>query len=245
MIKMLDELKKAFFIAKKDLKEYYFKPPTISWGIMFPIVFVFAFLIREGNKLWLIPGLLTLSIFFGTTSMSAASIIFERRMESFDRLLLFPISYYGIALGKTLSSFFFGLLSSAITLATIWILFPVPIHNILLLTICIIGSALQFSSIGVLLSFAVKDPMQSMTVFNSIRFPIIFLSNMIIPIKRLPAYMLLVPLAIPVTYSVESIRYSLLGTYDIVPPTISITIIFASYLAFLYITGLLIRKNIP
>ena len=244
-MRLLDELRGAFFIAKKDLKEYYFKPPTISWGIVFPVVFVFAFLIRGGNRLWLVPGLLTLSIFFGSTSMSAASIVFERRMESFDRLLLFPISYYGVALGKSLSSFFFGLLSSAITLATIWLLIPTPVYNIALLSLCIIGSALQFSSMGVLLSFAVKDPTQSMTVFNSVRFPIIFLCDMIIPISGLPAYLLPIPLAIPVTYSVESIRYSLLGTYDVIPPVISIIVTFVSYFVFLYITGLLIKRSIP
>ncbi len=242
---MLDEIRGAFFIAKKDLKEYYFKPPTISWGIVFPIVFVFSFLIKGGNSLWLAPGLLTLSVFFGTTSMSAASIVFERRMESFDRLLLFPISYYGVAFGKSLSSFFFGLLSSLVTIIVIWLFIKIPPYSVILLTICVIGSALQFSSMGVLLSFAVKDPTQSMTVFNSVRFPIMFLSDIIIPIKSFPWYLLPIPLVIPVTYSVESIRYSLFGTYDVIPPTISIPVNFVTYFIFLYLTGLLIKRNIP
>ena len=118
---MLDELRGAFYIAKKDLKEYYLKPPTVSWGIAFPLVFAFAFLLRGWDKLWLAPGLLSISLFFGSTSMSAASIVFERRTGSFERLLLFPISYFGVALGKSLSSFFFGLLSLTTTLAIVWI----------------------------------------------------------------------------------------------------------------------------
>ena len=33
-----EELEGIFAIVEKDLKAYYFKPPNISWGILFPIV---------------------------------------------------------------------------------------------------------------------------------------------------------------------------------------------------------------
>lgn len=36
---MRDVLEHAHYIAKKDLKEYYMKPGTISWGVLFPITF--------------------------------------------------------------------------------------------------------------------------------------------------------------------------------------------------------------
>ena len=36
----MEELKKAYFISKKDMGAYYLKPPLISWGLMLPIVFV-------------------------------------------------------------------------------------------------------------------------------------------------------------------------------------------------------------
>ena len=241
---MLDEIRGAFYIAKKDLKEYYFKPPTISWGIAFPLVFALAFLLRGWEKDWLAPGLLTLSLFFGSTSMSAASIVFERRMESFERLLLFPISYLGVAFGKALSSFFFGLLSSTATVAIIWLFLSIPPHNMMLLMLCIVGSALQFSSMGILLSFAVKDPAQAMTIFNSIRFPMMFLSNIIIPVSTLPHCLTWVSLAIPLTYSVEAIRYALIGSYDIIPPQISIPVTFISFFAFLYLAEIMIKRTI-
>ena len=242
---MLDELRGALYIAKKDLKEYYLKPPTVSWGIAFPLVFAFAFLLRGWDRLWLAPGLLTISLFFGSTSMSAASIVFERRTGSFERLLLFPISYFGVALGKSLSSFFFGLLSLTTTLAIVWIFLSIPPHNLLLLAFTIVCAALQFSSMGVLLSFAVKDPAQAMTIFNSIRFPMMFLSNMIIPVTRFPQYLIPISFAIPLTYSVEAIRYALVGSYDVIPPQIALTMTITSFLAFLYFAKVLIERGIP
>ena len=49
---MKEEIKKYYFIAKKDMGAYYLKPPLISWGLMLPIVFVFAFYFRNptGNQ---------------------------------------------------------------------------------------------------------------------------------------------------------------------------------------------------
>jgi ABC-2 type transport system permease protein len=89
---MMDEIAKSFYIGMKDLREYYMKPGSLSWGILFPFVFALAFMVRRGGlTYWLAPGMITLSLFFGATSMSAMSIVFERRMGSFERLLLYPI----------------------------------------------------------------------------------------------------------------------------------------------------------
>jgi ABC-2 type transport system permease protein len=44
---LADDLRGIFYIALKDLKAYYFKPPNISWGILFPFAFILAFAIRN------------------------------------------------------------------------------------------------------------------------------------------------------------------------------------------------------
>ncbi len=243
---MLSELVKSFYIAKKDLKEYYLKPGTMSWGVVFPIAFTLAFLIRRGGiGVWLAPGLISMAIFFSSTSMSAVSIVFERKVGSFERLLLFPVSYTCIALGKSLSSFLFGIISSLTTVLVAYMLVPVMPSNPLLFTVCIIISIFQSSTFGVLLAFLVKDPSQTMTVFNIIRFPMIFLSGIIIPLNSLPLPIRTISLLLPLTYSTEAIRYSYLGTYDLVPPPASLSITLLSSIVFLFITSLLIRKSIP
>ena len=98
---------------------------------------------------------------------------------------------------------------------------------------------------GVLLSFAVKDPAQAMTIFNSVRFPMMFLSNMIIPVTKFPPYLTPISFAIPLTYSVEAVRYALLGSYDVIPPQIALTVTIISFLAFLYLAKVMIEKSIP
>ena len=79
-------------ILKKDIQNYYLKPPNISWGIIFPLSWTLMQLIRTTGSVnisdikQLLPGLMGMSVLFGTTSMLAVTITFERRGRSFDRL---------------------------------------------------------------------------------------------------------------------------------------------------------------
>lgn len=85
-------------ILKKDIQNYYLKPPNISWGIIFPLSWTLMQMIRSSGGMNLsdiremLPGLMAMSVLFGTTSMLAVTITFERKGRSFDRLLLAPIS---------------------------------------------------------------------------------------------------------------------------------------------------------
>jgi len=243
---MFEDIIKAFYIAKKDIKEYYLKPPTISWGIVFPVVFTLAFLLKGGPKSsHLIPGLIALALFFGTTSMAAASIVFERKIGSFERILLFPISYLGIALGKVLSSFIFGMVSLA-TLIIVVIPFILNVHifSPLLVTVLVL-SALMFSAFGVFIAFLIRDPTNTMLILNSFRLPMIFLCGIFIPVSSLPKFLQVVALLLPLTYSVEAIRFAIEGTFDIIPPIVSILLMIIIIVSLLVLSSLEIKNMIP
>ena len=242
----LDDIIKAFYIAKKDIKEYYLKPPTISWGIVFPVAFTLAFILKGGHHVKeIVPGLIALALFFGTTSMAAASIVFERKIGSFERLLLFPISYTGIALGKTLSSFIFGMVSLFATLAVV-LPFILNVHAYsLLLIVVLILSALMFSAFGVFISFLIKDPTNTMIIFNSIRLPMIFLCGIFIPVSSLPLPLRLVAFLLPLTYSVEATRFAINRDYDAIPPMVSVLLMIIITILLILLTSLRIRRTIP
>ena len=64
----LEDLAKVPYIVKKDIKTYYFKPPNISWGILFPAALVLAFSIRNPSDIReMVPGLVGMAVLFGTT----------------------------------------------------------------------------------------------------------------------------------------------------------------------------------
>src|SRR4030066_1584788 len=102
-------------ILMKDMKNYYLKPPNISWGIIFPFAWMLMFFFRSGaafNIEEIFAGLVAMSILFGTTSMLAVTITFERRARSFERLLLAPISTELLMLAKTSGAILFGVVNA-------------------------------------------------------------------------------------------------------------------------------------
>ena len=104
-----DEFEGLMAILEKDLKAYYFKPPNISWGILFPLVLALSFSLRNPEGLIeLAPGLIAMTVLFGTTSMEAIVITFEKRVGALERLFLAPISLSTIMLSKILGGTIFG-----------------------------------------------------------------------------------------------------------------------------------------
>ena len=76
-------IKQAFYIARKDLKAYYLKPPLISWGLILPVVFILSFYLRNPEGISEVtPGLVGLTLLFSTTSMAAIVITFEKRIDA-------------------------------------------------------------------------------------------------------------------------------------------------------------------
>ena len=107
-------------ILKKDIKNYYLKPPNISWGIIFPVSWALMQIIRSQNNIRIIellPGLMAMSILFGTTSMLAVTITFERRGRYFDRLLLAPIGLNTLVFAKISGAILFGVINAFVPVA--------------------------------------------------------------------------------------------------------------------------------
>jgi len=108
-------------ILLKDMRSYYLKPPNISWGMVFPLAWTGMFFVRSGSGLEsvieLLPGVVALSILFGTTSVLAVTVTFEKKGRSFERLLLAPIPLELLMLAKTSGAILFGVINSFVPVA--------------------------------------------------------------------------------------------------------------------------------
>jgi ABC-2 type transport system permease protein len=209
---LVDDLRGMLYIAMKDLRAYYFKPPNISWGILFPFAFVLAFAIRNpGETLELVPGLLGLTILFGTSSMEAIVIVFERRIGSLERLMLAPIKLPALLAGKLLGGMTFGLTVTAVVLVIALAAFGIGGVNWLLLLLALLFSAAAFSALGAFVSVAVREVFEAQTLANFIRFPMMFLGGVFVPVAAMPPGFQAVARLLPLTYSVEAFRAALDG----------------------------------
>lgn len=209
---LADDLRGIFYIALKDLKAYYFKPPNISWGILFPFAFILAFAIRNpGDLRSLVPGLLALTILFGTSSMEAIVIVFERRIGSLERLLLAPVRLPALLAGKLLGGMTFGLTVTLVVLVISLAIFGAGGVNWVMLLLALLLSAMAFSALGAFVSVAVREVFEAQTLANFIRFPMMFLGGVFVPVALLPPWLQVVARFLPLTYSVEALRTALSG----------------------------------
>jgi len=207
-----DDLRCLWYIAMKDLRAYYFKPPNISWGILFPFAFVLAFAVRNpGDLRTLIPGLIALTLLFSTSSMEAIVIVFERRLGSLERLLLAPVRLPALLAGKLLGGMVFGLTVTLVVLVIVLIVFGVTGANWPLLIAALLLSAAAFAALGAFVSVAVKEVFEAQTLANFIRFPMMFLGGVFVPVASLPPALQVVARLLPLTYAVEALRAALWG----------------------------------
>ncbi|MEW5720478.1 MAG: ABC transporter permease, partial [Chloroflexota bacterium] len=209
---LADDLRGIFYIGLKDLRAYYLKPPNISWGILFPFAFVLAFAIRNpGDLRALVPGLIALTLLFGTSSMEAIVIAFERRIGSLERLFLAPVSLPALLAGKLLGGMVFGLTVTLVVLVIALGVFGAASINWLLLALAILLSAAAFSARGAVVSVAVKEVFEAQTLANFIRFPMMFLGGVFVPVDSMPFALQIVARVLPLTYAVEALRAALVG----------------------------------
>jgi ABC-2 type transport system permease protein len=203
-----DSMRGIYYIALKDMRTYYLKPPAISWGIVFPLAWILAFYLRNPHSFEeLVPGLIAMTILFSTTAVEAVVINFELRLGSLERLLLAPISLTAVLLGKVLGGVIFGLMMTFIvTTGSVVVLGLNP--NLLYLVLIIIPSLLVFSSLGALLCVLVKEVFEAQTLLNLPRFVMIFLSGVIYPISAMPLVLQYLAYTMPLTYAVDGLRYS-------------------------------------
>ena len=201
---------KAFYIAKKDAKVYYFKAPNFTYGLLMPVSLFLAFSIAgQIDSALIVSGLTSLVILFGTTSIEAVAVVLEKQTGTFERLLAAPVSFFTILLGKALAGFFFGLVLATVILVPLALASGTAVANPLLVFVAIAFSSLTFSALGVLVSAYAKWVPEAQMLSNFLRFPMAFLSGVFVQLELMPPQLQVAARFLPLTYSVEALRISM------------------------------------
>lgn len=204
-------------ILAKDMRAYYLKPPNISWGIIFPLAWTAMFFIKSGRGLdsivALLPGVITISILFGTTSMLSVTITFEKRSRSFERLLLAPISMELLMFAKTSGAILFGVANAfvPITIAALLVDLSAAVWSLALPAIFLLAVVSTF--LGLFIAVSVSEIFEAQTFSNFFRFPMIFLCGLFFPITAIPIYIRPLSYVLPVTYGVDILHGAITGQH--------------------------------
>jgi ABC-2 type transport system permease protein len=202
-------------IMLKDVRTYYLKPPNLSWGLIFPLAWTGMFFIKTGRGMeslsGVLPGVVAVSILFGTTSMLAVTVTFEKKTRSFERLLLAPLPLELLMLAKTGGAIVFGTLNAFVpVLLATWL---ADLHGVAwgtfgLATVMIaVASTFQ----GLFIAVAVSEVFEAQTFSNFFRFPMIFLCGLFVPVASLPWMLRPLSYALPLTYGADILHGAVTG----------------------------------
>jgi ABC-2 type transport system permease protein len=200
-------------VALKDIKVYYLTPPMIMFGLMMPFFMFFSFSVkREMAAAQGVARLLALTTFFTASSAGPVVIPLERRMGTYDRLLAAPMSLIALLLGKSLVGTFFALAVSTVPLLVGLLWLQVAVANVGLLVIGLVASSMAFSTFG--LAFA-SIPTRSvgsiMMPSTLIRWPLLFVSGVFIPLEEMVTWMRPAAYVSPLTYAQDLMNHIILG----------------------------------
>ncbi len=207
-------------IIVKDLRAYYLKPPNISWGLIFPVAWTGMFFIRSGrgmdSVLELLPGVVAISVLFGTTSMLAVTVTFEKRHRSFERLLLAPLPLELLMLAKTSGAILFGTVNALVPIGLAALLADLSGVMWAVLVPAVVLIAVASTFLGLFIAVSVSEVFEAQTFSNFLRFPMIFLCGLFFPIASLPVFLRPLSYVLPLTYGVD-ILHGAVGTGQALP----------------------------
>jgi ABC-2 type transport system permease protein len=194
-------------ILWKDMRTYYLKPPNISWGLLFPLAWTLMFFIKSGSTVGevrnILPGVVALSILFGTTSLLAVTVTFEKKGRSFERLLLAPIPLELLMLAKTAGAVLFGVANAFVPV--VMAAFLVDLGGVAWwqMVSAVVLIAVSSTFLGLFIAVSVSEVFEAQTFSNFFRFPMVFLCGLFFPIERLPAILRPLSYALPLTYGAD------------------------------------------
>ncbi|MBN2719628.1 MAG: ABC transporter permease [Proteobacteria bacterium] len=204
-------------ILAKDMRTYYLKPPNISWGLMFPLAWTGMFFIKSGTGLGsipsLLPGVVALSILFGTTSLLAVTVTFEKKNRSFERLLLAPLSLEVLMLAKTSGAILFGIVNAFVPVAIAAFLMDMSGVSWGAFLPAVILIAVVSTFLGLFIAVAVSEVFEAQTFSNFFRFPMVFLCGLFFPIGQLPPFLKPLSFTLPLTYGADVLHGAVNGAH--------------------------------
>ncbi len=162
-----------------------------------------------------LPGVVVMITMFGT-SMTGANLQFEIMTGAFERILATPLSRPALMIGRGLKE-----LTPLVVQAVIITLVAVPFGFDLFPAHVVVGLViLGVFGVGVgALSYALaiatrKNEWAFWAVQQSLLFPLLILSGMMLPLETGPEWMQALSKANPLTYIVDAERVLFSGTFD-------------------------------
>jgi ABC-2 type transport system permease protein len=237
-------LRGILVITGKNMRLYYTKPPVLMFGLLFPLFMFFAFFVgRHLDLTTFFPAFLAMMLFFTASSVGPLITPWEKREKTYERLLSYPVTHDSIILGDVTAGAVFGIgISLLVWIASVFFL-PVAVMNPGLFVLAFILGTLSCSALGVLLASPASDSPPNVMIFsNLVRFPLIFISGIFVPLQQMQGWGLALAYCSPLTYMVDLFNAAMSGT-SAFSPFVDCSVLIAVSVGFILAARVIQKRN--
>jgi len=227
----------SIYIAENDLRQSFKSVRHVVWSLLFPIFMMLTFSFRYGAvgpditfMNFLIPGIVAMTAMFGSIN-ETMSIVWDKSLGVFDRILAAPVSSTSIIVGKTMAGAIMGVISALVLLVIGNLFFAVSFINLEVVLMIVVLASFSFTGIGTIISGLASEPREAMMLSNLLRFPMMFLGGVFFPVETMPMPLPYVARALPLTYATEALRATMTENMSVV--------LFDAFVLFVYTVSIM------
>lgn len=205
----------VLIVMTRELRPVITDPFSLVVGLIQPLVFLLLFgplisqdLGESGSPwAWFVPGILVMTSLFGTAG-TGSNLQFDLQTGTHERLLVTPLTRSSLFIGRSLKEFA-PLVIQAVVVIIAMIPFgfrPDPVGAVLGLALLgVLG--IGVGSLSYALAIAVREQdWMFWTIHQTVIFPLMILSGILLPLENGPAWMRLISQFNPLTHVVNAER---------------------------------------
>ncbi len=211
----------VYAIWLREAKVFVREKERVVASVVSPLLWLFVFSTGIGSTVvgngqqyqaFIFPGIIVMSILF-TSVFYGLYIIWDRKLDFLKEVLVAPASRSSIFLGKALGGTTDAMLQSLVLLV-VGAIFIMPIDPLRLIILLPLLALIAFStaSLGLIMGANLHSQEGFGLVSNFVMWPLFFFSGALFPLQNLPGFVKDLSLLDPITYSVDAIRFVLIGT---------------------------------
>ncbi len=155
---------------------------------------------------YLLPGTIGVVIML-VTLVLCLGLVREKEQQTFEQLLVTPISKHALIVGKTIPYGILAALDFAVALGVARLVFALPVRGSLLAVALLAGLfILALLALGSLLSTLAHTQMQDFFMTVMVLIVSVLMSGFVFPIESMPQWLRPVSSTLPLTYFVAAVR---------------------------------------
>jgi len=217
----MGELEGFYALWYREIKVFTREKSRIVSSLFTPLLWIIVFGGGLGSavslggvnyQVFIFPGILTMTILFSSVFFGLY-IVWDKKIDFFKEVLVAPLSRTTIFAGKMVGGSIDALLQGCAMLlfgVLLGINYTIIELGIAFLFMFVLASSLV--SLGLIIGSNMESVEGFQLIVSFLVFPMFFFSGALFPIKNLPTYLLVFTALDPMTYAVDGLRGTLLGT---------------------------------